>query len=523
MSAIAPIPVETASGPSTGPQSTSPTKGGCLFELLLNTLVVNVQEGQPGLNVTGSQGLLGSSPALEGVSSEGLCPDECADSPEIDAEETSPEETKDADNTDTGITAADVTDAIVMDTGIPDAGVKDGEIKGTDGNDAPMMKENSGGESAMGSPQRTAEIVNAYIVLKNAGVVNVNPVEPAAPGDAPQGNKGKVQVTSGGEPVSMDGDNESHALHIKASTVSSPAPEAVKEAADDEAPRPERPQAADKAESSRTLKTEADRFRHLPAPGVKAVLRPENLAEAGSSGRGEHEKDFSLLTTDGSKVDVQSRASGAEKAPLHLHNAPDAENHGPKAGMPLKTSGETKPAEALAHIEKPLPPKPHSGETQIQPVGDSDAGDVLHGIHSDKGPVSRTVGHTAEPVRTVEIDSNTYVITRRSATHIEVSLKPEGLGKLDIEVNFDKGVVNAHISASDPEGKGMIERNIHAILHALDKEGLQIGGFTVAMRDERRDMKDYIKGQSQETYEPQAVRETRPARVSERGMISIFA
>ncbi|MCG6550862.1 MAG: flagellar hook-length control protein FliK, partial [Candidatus Magnetominusculus sp. LBB02] len=85
--------------------------------------------------------------------------------------------------------------------------------------------------------------------------------------------------------------------------------------------------------------------------------------------------------------------------------------------------------------------------------------------------------------KTIDLDGNKFTIMRKSETSISVKLEPDGIGKLDISVNVNKGVLNANISAADATAKGIIEKNLHEIVNALAKEGLTVGGFTVSLKD----------------------------------------
>ncbi len=95
----------------------------------------------------------------------------------------------------------------------------------------------------------------------------------------------------------------------------------------------------------------------------------------------------------------------------------------------------------------------------------------------------RVVQREAAAPKVLNINDQTFVITKKSDTSIEVTLKPDGMGKLDIGVNLEKGVITAQINAADPAGKELIEKNLQSILNALEKEGLNIGGFSVSLKE----------------------------------------
>ncbi len=86
--------------------------------------------------------------------------------------------------------------------------------------------------------------------------------------------------------------------------------------------------------------------------------------------------------------------------------------------------------------------------------------------------------------RTFQAGENAFVLTRKSDTSMEVTLSPPGVGKLEIEIVLDKGVVNATITAADPAGRDAIERSLPQIVQALADEGMAIGGFTVSLKQQ---------------------------------------
>ena len=97
----------------------------------------------------------------------------------------------------------------------------------------------------------------------------------------------------------------------------------------------------------------------------------------------------------------------------------------------------------------------------------------------------RPVGPASDP-GVVRFEEKAFVITRKSDTSVVVTLAPPGVGKLEMEVVLEKGVVNARITAADSAGRESIERSLPQIVEALARDGMNIGGFTVSLK-ERRD------------------------------------
>jgi hypothetical protein len=100
-----------------------------------------------------------------------------------------------------------------------------------------------------------------------------------------------------------------------------------------------------------------------------------------------------------------------------------------------------------------------------------------------KGPASAE-GNQRLPLQTSDLaeqlsDSAPIV---KDGTRLAVKLEPEGLGKLDINVNLRNGMVHTQINVHDDATKSLIDNNMHELVHSLLKEGLSVGGFSVSLQ-----------------------------------------
>jgi len=69
---------------------------------------------------------------------------------------------------------------------------------------------------------------------------------------------------------------------------------------------------------------------------------------------------------------------------------------------------------------------------------------------------------------------------------IRVSLEPDGIGRVEISLSAQKGLINGHINVQDPLSKEVIARNIHTLSEMLQKEGINIGNLTVDLNGKNR-------------------------------------
>jgi flagellar hook-length control protein FliK len=88
----------------------------------------------------------------------------------------------------------------------------------------------------------------------------------------------------------------------------------------------------------------------------------------------------------------------------------------------------------------------------------------------------------------------TFVLKKYSPSSLEVSLEPEGLGTLNVELKIVNHHLNAQITVNDFQGKELLEKNLPQLLADLNKGGLQIGEFSVSLRNQGRDPQaDFIE------------------------------
>ncbi len=81
------------------------------------------------------------------------------------------------------------------------------------------------------------------------------------------------------------------------------------------------------------------------------------------------------------------------------------------------------------------------------------------------------------------LDNIVYVI--KGNNRLGVTVENENLGKLNINLSMDKGLVNVHINTPDKAIREFIENNMQYIVDSLSKNGVSVGGFSVALKDHK--------------------------------------
>ncbi len=88
-----------------------------------------------------------------------------------------------------------------------------------------------------------------------------------------------------------------------------------------------------------------------------------------------------------------------------------------------------------------------------------------------------------KPHNLLDKQDNLYTISKKGDASIEISIEPDGIGEIDIELILDNGVINAQINASDIHGIEFFEKNLDNIMRVLINEGLNIGDFSVSLQN----------------------------------------
>ncbi|GAB4387972.1 MAG: hypothetical protein Kow0025_04590 [Thermodesulfovibrionales bacterium] len=277
------------------------------------------------------------------------------------------------------------------------------------------------------------------------------------------------------------------------------------------AARAETPAPAPAGEPAVTIKDTKANEQATAHQGPKETARPEPVPPPAHPVQARQAAESAVETAEPSALRPYPEGEAAQAAPSgrpgREASAPAGHEAAPGPGVPERvtrpaplgdgTFGEKGSPEAVARHEGATA---GGGETQADFTG-------AHGLADPRpgGETAEAVRQEAHaPVRTdgprhLRLDDgSSFVVTRRGPSSLEVSLRPEGMGKLEIEVNVERGVVNAHISASDPAGKEAIERNLHGILNALSREGFNVGGFSVALKERRGQGPGARRGPSQD-------------------------
>ncbi len=77
------------------------------------------------------------------------------------------------------------------------------------------------------------------------------------------------------------------------------------------------------------------------------------------------------------------------------------------------------------------------------------------------------------------------VYVAKSNNSLDVTIKHNDLGKLNINLTMEKGILNVHINTTERVVREFIQNNIQYIVDSLKENGVSIGGFSVNLRDQQ--------------------------------------
>ncbi len=118
----------------------------------------------------------------------------------------------------------------------------------------------------------------------------------------------------------------------------------------------------------------------------------------------------------------------------------------------------------------------------------------IHDLHNTivKPNETKTIEKNPGAPEIPNIIKNSFVITKKESNFLEISLKPEGIGKLHIHLSLDNGMVHAKVDAFEIAGRDLINKNINDIVKVLLDEGINIGSFSINLKEKKGESSEYV-------------------------------
>ena len=117
-------------------------------------------------------------------------------------------------------------------------------------------------------------------------------------------------------------------------------------------------------------------------------------------------------------------------------------------------------------------------------------GDIKINAVNNQTQVHKAEFTMSQPVRTTEVINQVVeqakVIVGQDKTEMIIHLKPDHLGKLELKVVTEQGIVAAKFIAESHQVKEIIETNMQLLKDSLEKQGLSIDNVSVQVGQEKQ-------------------------------------
>lgn len=208
--------------------------------------------------------------------------------------------------------------------------------------------------------------------------------------------------------------------------------------------------------------------------GTQANTAADQAASAKGAGRATAGKPAPAANAGGA---VQPGA--AESAPASgavtrtLKGGDDQAAEAPAAGAKLVVKETTAPASARTQADQ----SPQGDGTTALTGTQATLTQPADASPADKATLSQPVIHSAID----QIVAGAKLVRQGPVTEMRLQLKPEFLGRVDLKVTMEGGVLSARIMVDNPQVKAAIEANLPQLRQDLAQQGIALQGMTVGL------------------------------------------
>ena len=129
--------------------------------------------------------------------------------------------------------------------------------------------------------------------------------------------------------------------------------------------------------------------------------------------------------------------------------------------------------------------KNNAQEGRVVERSNAEAGSIGESLGKSEGgkinPAS-PAGTILKPSGFAEVVNKIVYVSKGDKT-LGVTVEHKDLGKLNIKLSLEKGIVNIHINTADKVAREFVESNIQQIVDSLSKNGVSVGGFSVGLKN----------------------------------------
>ncbi|PKM47620.1 MAG: hypothetical protein CVV03_02475 [Firmicutes bacterium HGW-Firmicutes-8] len=126
----------------------------------------------------------------------------------------------------------------------------------------------------------------------------------------------------------------------------------------------------------------------------------------------------------------------------------------------------------------------HSQQLQMQ---SETTGRVMENAFQEAGKAPEQPAQIPKMTQMIfgQIAQKAKVIVSPGMTELQIQLKPEFLGKLNLRISSENGVVTAKFNTESLQVKGIIEANLNTLKSALAEQGVKVDQLVVNVGTEK--------------------------------------
>ena len=211
-----------------------------------------------------------------------------------------------------------------------------------------------------------------------------------------------------------------------------------------------------------------------PAAAVETVVRPEAVSENRLPvGDAKNQNQFQN----------QNQNQNQNQTPNQVQNqTPNQNAYTESAGESQETT-ELK-TDTPRRLPDALSQDKHSQQLQMQ---SETTGRVMENAFQEAGKAPEQPAQIPKMTQMIfgQIAQKAKVIVSPGMTELQIQLKPEFLGKLNLRISSENGVVTAKFNTESLQVKGIIEANLNTLKSALAEQGVKVDQLVVNVGTEK--------------------------------------
>gem|GEM_PF-4903204 len=235
-----------------------------------------------------------------------------------------------------------------------------------------------------------------------------------------------------------------------------------------------------------------------PAAAVETVVRPEAVSEnrlpvgdAKNQNQFQNQNQNQNQNQTPNQVQNQTPNQVQNQTPNQVQNQTpnQVQNQTPNQNAYTESAGESQETTELKtdtprRLPDALSQDKHSQQLQMQ---SETTGRVMENAFQEAGKAPEQPAQIPKMTQMIfgQIAQKAKVIVSPGMTELQIQLKPEFLGKLNLRISSENGVVTAKFNTESLQVKGIIEANLNTLKSALAEQGVKVDQLVVNVGTEK--------------------------------------